>query len=92
MGMIRLSDEVHAAVERAVASGRSSSATSLVEEAVMLLLEDMQPEQEEIARVAAEGSADIEAGRYTMVTSFEQHRALMDDVLARARDRRADQG
>jgi predicted transcriptional regulator len=90
MGMIQLSDEVHAAVEHAVARGLSSSATSLVEEAVMRLLEDMQLEQEEIARVAAEGIADIEAGRYVTITTAEEHRALMDDILANVRNRRTD--
>jgi predicted transcriptional regulator len=92
MGMIPLSDEVQRLVEREVAAGRASTPTAFVEAAVLRLTEEAQRQDEEMAEVAAEGIADIEAGRYVTIASEAEMRRLFDGMLERVRARRAAEG
>jgi hypothetical protein len=89
MGMIPLSEELQRLVEREVAAGRAATPAAFVEEAVLRLIEDAHALDDEIARVAAEGIADIEAGRYVAITTEDEHRALAEDFKARLRARLA---
>lgn len=89
MGAIAVSDELQCIIEREVAAGRAATATAFVEEAVLRLIEDAREEAEDIARVAAEGIADIKAGRFVTIASSKEHAAFFDGVMDRVRARRA---
>jgi predicted transcriptional regulator len=87
MGMIQLSDALQREVDRQVAEGHAASVEAFVHEAVMRLVDDARAEREEIEAVVAAGIADIEAGRYTLISTDEDRARvearIMDRVKAR---------
>lgn len=89
MGMITLSDEIERLVRRAVESGLAATPREFVEAAVLRMLEDDRAEQEEILRVAAQGIADIEAGRFETVGSEAEMEQLFGGIMERVRASRA---
>ena len=71
MGVVQLPDELQRVIERQVAEGRATSPTAFLEEAVMRLVDETRSEEDELDRAAEAGSADIAAGRYTMVATAD---------------------
>ena len=85
MGIVRLPDEIGKMIDSQVALGRARSASAFVEEAVLRLLDDARAEEAEIAEAAAVGIADIEAGRFVVVSTAEESRKLFEGFAARMR-------
>lgn len=92
VNQIRLPDEIQEVVDRKIAEGRLADSTDFLLQAARRYAEDLMAEDEVVAAAKA-GIADIEAGRYTMVSSREELNAMQERVLARVRNRLAgDQG
>ncbi|HEY4254049.1 MAG TPA: hypothetical protein VGM87_22770 [Roseomonas sp.] len=83
MGVLRLPDELQRVIEQQVAEGRASSPEAFLEEAIMRLVDEGRAEEDELVQAAAAGSADIEAGRYTTLTTADDLRRFGDRVMAR---------
>ena len=87
MSVVQLPDELHRMIERQVAEGRAISSAAFLEEAVRRLVDETRSEEEELLQVVEAGLADIEAGRYTTVSTVEDEQRVHDRVLARLRAR-----
>ena len=87
MGVVQLTDELQRVIERQVAEGRATSPTAFLEEAVMRLVDETRGEEDELDRAAEAGSADIAAGRYTMVATSDDERRVHHGMMARLRSR-----
>ena len=87
MGLIQLPEELHCVIERQVAQGRASSPLAFLEDAVLRLVEESGAEEDAIQQSVAAGIADIEAGRFTTITTADDgerlRRRLMDRLRAR---------
>ena len=87
MGVVQhLPDHLRSIIERQVAEGRVESGEQFLEDAVRRHAEELEAEDEFVA-VAEAGIADIEAGRYTTVSTPEGgealHRRMMERLHAR---------
>lgn len=85
MGAVQLSDELQRVIERQVAEGRATSAAAFLEEAVLRLIEGARLEEQEIVTSAQAGITDIEAGRFTTVSTPEDEQRLHERMMARLR-------
>ena len=87
MGAVQLPDELQRVIERQVAEGRAASMAAFLEEAVRRLVDETRGEEAELIQVVEAGSADIEAGRYRVVTTREDRQRVHDGMMARLQDR-----
>lgn len=87
MGMIQLPDDLQSVVERQVAEGRADSPAAFLEEAVRRLVDEAANEENDLRAVVEAGSADIQAGRYTIVTTSDDQQGVHDAMMARLRAR-----
>lgn len=85
MGAIQLPDELQRMIEQQVAEGRATSMAAFLEEAVLRLIDAVRSEQEDIAAAARAGITDIEAGRYSTISSPEDEQRLHERLMARLR-------
>ena len=87
MGVVQLPDELQHLIERQVAQGRAASPAAFLEEAVLRLVDETRAEEDAVRHAVEAGSADIEAGRYTMIATREDgqrlHKCLVNRVQAR---------
>ena len=87
MGVVQhLPDHLRSIIERQVAEGRAASGEQFLEDAVRRHAEDLEAE-DELAAIAEAGIADIEAGRYTTVSTPEDGEALHQRMMERLRAR-----
>lgn len=89
MGVVQLPDALQQVIERQVAEGRAASPLAFLEEAVMRLVDEAGLEKAEILSVAEAGIADIEAGRYTVVSTPADGRRVHERSIERLRERLA---
>ncbi len=92
MGAVQVPDEFVRVIERQVAEDRATNVTTFVQEAVSLLLEDTDTEQDDIERAALAGLADADAGHTTAIATDADKQALYDRLMIRLRDRSATDG
>jgi Arc/MetJ-type ribon-helix-helix transcriptional regulator len=85
---VQLPEEIKSIIDRQVAEGHASSEVDFLSEAVRRYAEDLEVEDEIVAEAQA-GIADIEAGRYTLISTPEDVEALHERTMARLRDRLA---
>jgi Arc/MetJ-type ribon-helix-helix transcriptional regulator len=85
---IQLADDIDLLIEQEVVAGRSLSKADFVSEAVRRYLEERASEPEVLA-AAQEGIADIEAGRFTLVSSDQDVENLRVHAMERVRERLA---
>ena len=69
MGAIQLPDEIERAIERQVEEGRAKSVADFVQAAVTRMIEDLEGEEDELARLVKEGIAAIEGGDYVTLST-----------------------
>lgn len=87
MGMIqvRMPEELQAIVAREIAEGRVADEAAFFIEAAPRFADDLALEDEIVAEAEA-GIADIEAGRFVLVSSAEDLETLRLQSLARLHD------
>ena len=89
MGVVQLSDELEHVIERQVAEGRAATPIAFLEEAVMRLVDEALAEEDEIRQAAGTGIADVEAGRYSTISTVEEERLLRKRLMGRLEARLA---
>ena len=89
MGVVQLPDELQRVIERQVAEGRAADLAAFLEEAVMRLVDETRAEEEAVRQAAEAGLADIDAGRFTMVTTSEDGQLLQKRLMTRLQARLA---
>ena len=87
MGVVQqLPEHLRSLIERQVAEGRVASEQQFIEDAIRRHAEDLEAE-DELVSLAEAGIADVEAGRYSTVSTDEDsealHRRMMDRLHAR---------
>lgn len=85
MGAVQLPDELQLVIERQVAEGRATSAAAFLEEAVLRLIDAARTEEAEVVAATQAGIADIEAARFTMISTSKEGHGLHERVMARLR-------
>ena len=90
MGMIQvqLPEDLKALIERQVADGRVENESAFFLEAARRFMDDLALEDEIVAEAEA-GIADIEAGRFVLISSAEDLEALREKTMARLREQLA---
>ena len=91
MGIVQLPDHLKSIIARQVAEGRVASEEQFLEDAVLRHAEELEAEDELVA-IAEAGIADIEAGRYTTISTPEDSEALHQRMMGRLRARLAADG
>ncbi len=92
MGVVQLPDELQRVIERQVAEGRAADLAAFLEEAVMRLVNETRAEEEAVRQAAEAGLTDIEAGRFTMVTTPEDGQLLQKRLMTKLQARLAADG
>jgi Arc/MetJ-type ribon-helix-helix transcriptional regulator len=82
MGIIHLPDELREVIDRQIAEGRAESEADFVIAAVQRYAEALEHDQDEIAAAADEGIADIEAGRFEVISGPEDMERLQGELTA----------
>lgn len=91
MGVVQLPDELKLLIDRQIAEGRAASEAAFLIEAVQRYAEALELDEDEIVAAADEGVADIEAGRFELISGPEGMDRLQADLSATL-DRLAEQG
>ena len=92
MGVVQhLPDHLRSIIERQVAEGRVASEEQFLEDAVRQHAEVLEAEDELVA-IAEAGIADIEAGRYTTISTAGDGEALHQRIMERLHARLAARG
>lgn len=86
---VQLPDHLKAIIDRQVAEGRVESESAYLEEAVRRYADELEAEDEVVA-IANQGIADIEAGRYVLISTPEDSEALHQRTMGRLRAGLAD--
>lgn len=86
---VQLPDHLKAIIDRQVAEGRVESESAYLEEAVRRYADELEAEDEVIA-IANQGIADIEAGRYVLISTPQDSEALHQRAMGRLRTSLAD--
>ncbi len=80
MATIELPDELRQLIDRQIAEGRVESEADFVIEAVRRFAEALELDEEEIYAAAEEGIADIEAGRFELITGPDDMARLQAEL------------
>ena len=91
MGVVQLPDELKQVIDRQVAEGRAASEADFLIEAVQRYAEALELDEDEIVAAADEGIADIEAGRFELISGPEDMERLQRELSATL-DRLAERG
>jgi len=83
---VQLSDDLKRIIDRQIAAGRASSEAEFLAQAARLYADHLDAEGE-IADMVERADADVAAGRYAMVATAEDSRALHEAAMARLRAR-----
>jgi predicted transcriptional regulator len=86
MGVVQLPDELKRLINRQVAEGRAASEADFLAEAVQRYAVALELDEAAIVAAAQEGIADIEAGRFELVSGPDGMDRLQAD-LGRELDR-----
>lgn len=86
---VQLPDHLKAIIDRQVAEGRVESESAYLEEAVRRYADELEAEDEVVA-IANQGIADIEAGRYVLISTPQDSEALHQRAMSRLRTSLAD--
>lgn len=92
MGVIQLPDEIQRVIERQVAKGRAASVSAFLEDAVMRLVDEAGAEDDAIRAASEAGSADVAAGRFTVVATPQDGQAVHERLMERLQVRLAADG
>jgi len=82
MGVVQLPDELKLVIDRQIAEGRAASEADFLIEAVQRYAEALELDEAEIVAAADEGVADIEAGRFDLISGPEDMERLQADLSA----------
>lgn len=91
MGVVQLPDELKQVIDRQIAKGRAASEADFLTEAVQRYAEALELDEDEIVAAADEGVADIESGRFELISGPEDMERLQAELSATL-DRHAEQG
>jgi predicted transcriptional regulator len=87
MPTIEVSDRTKQMIDRLVAEGRAADTVTCVDAAIHLFAEETEAYQDDTASVteqAKRGIADIEAGRFTAISSAADEEAFWERVRTRS--------
>ena len=82
MGVIQLPDHIRAIIDSQVSAGRAANEAAFLEDAVLRYANDLEAEDKILAAAEA-GIADIEAGRYQLISSTTDLGRLRSDFSGR---------
>ena len=85
---VQLPDDLKRVIDRQIAEGRALSEADFLAEAARLYADHLDA-MDEIAAMVERADADVAAGRYAMVATPEDSRALHEAAMARLRARLA---
>ena len=76
MGVVQLPDDLKQVIDRQIAEGRASSEAEFLTQAVESYARTLEQQEDEILAAADEGTADIEAGRFEVLSGTEDIQRL----------------
>jgi predicted transcriptional regulator len=82
MGVVQLPDELKKFIDREIAEGRAATEADFVIEAVTRYANALVNDEDTLAAAADEGIADIEAGRFELISGAEDMERLRAELAA----------
>lgn len=81
MSVVQLPDHLKSLIDRLVAEGRVATEAEFLEQAVRRHAEDLQAQEDAIVAAATAGIADIEAGRYSLISGSGGTAGLRTELM-----------
>ncbi len=86
MGVVQLPDDLKQVIDRQIAEGRVASEAEFLAKAIQWYAEALDLDEDETLAAANEGIADIESGRFELISSPEDMRRLKAELRASRQD------